>query len=187
MILPIYVYGSDVLRERAKEIDVKTEEGLQDFIDNLYVTMKEADGVGIAAPQVGRSIRLLIVDGADLADEMPELANFKRVMINPVVLWESDETATFSEGCLSVPNLHVDVIRPSEVKIKYINEKLEEVTENFLGFGCRMVQHEMDHLEGVLFVDRATPIRKKMIQGKLANIANGKVHTHYKIVKKNKK
>lgn len=187
MILPIYVYGSDVLRERAKEIDVKAEEGLQEFIDNLYQTMKEADGVGIAAPQVGRSIRLLIVDGADLVDDMPELAGFKRVMINPVVMEESEETVQFSEGCLSIPNIHVDVVRPAQIKVKYTNEKLEEVTENFSGFGCRMVQHEMDHLEGVLSVDHATPIRKKMIQGKLANIANGKTHPHYKIVKKSKK
>lgn len=187
MILPIYVYGSDVLREKAKEVDVKVEMGLQELIDNMYVTMKEADGVGIAAPQVGRSLRLLIVDGADLAEDMPELAGFKRVMINPVLLEESEETIEFSEGCLSVPNIHVDVLRPSGITVKYINEKLEEVTESFTGFGCRMVQHEMDHLDGVLFVDRATPIRKKMIHGKLTNIANGKTHPHYKIIKKTKR
>lgn len=187
MILPIYVYGMEVLRERAKEVDVKAEEGLQEFIDNLYQTMKEADGVGIAAPQVGRLLRILIVDGADLVEDLPELAGFKRVMINPVVLQESEQTAEFSEGCLSVPNLHADVVRPAEITVKYTNEKLEEVTEHFTGFGCRMVQHELDHLDGVLFVDRVSPIRKKMIQGKLANMAAGKVHPHYKVVKKNKK
>lgn len=187
MILPIYVYGTDVLREKAKEVDVQAEEGLGELIDNMYATMKEADGVGIAAPQVGRSLRILIVDGEDLAEDMPELAGFKRVMINPVLLEESEETAEFSEGCLSIPNIHADVVRPAAITVKYINEKLEEKTESFTGFGCRMVQHEMDHLDGVLFVDRVTPIRKKMLQGKLSNIAVGKVHPHYKIVKKTKK
>lgn len=187
MILPIYVYGMEVLREKAREVDVEKEEGLPEFIENLYQTMKEADGVGIAAPQVGRSQRILIVDGADMAEDLPELGGFKRIMINPVVLQESEQTAEFSEGCLSVPSLHADVVRPAEIKVKYINEKLEEVTESFTGFACRMVQHEMDHLDGILFVDRVSPIRKKMIQGKLANMAVGKVHPHYKVIKKAKK
>ncbi len=187
MILPIYVYGTDVLREKAKEVDIKAEEGLAEFIDSMYETMREADGVGLAAPQVGRSLRIIIVDGADLSDDMPELADFKRVMINPVVLRESGETAEYSEGCLSIPNIHADVVRPAAIKVKYIDGCMEEVTEDFSGFACRMVQHEMDHLDGILFTDRVTPIRKKMIQGKLSNIAGGKVHPHYKIIKKNKK
>ena len=182
--LPIYVYGSGVLRERAAEIDVNNTEGLKELIDNMYVTMKESDGVGIAAPQVGKSIRLLIVDGADLVEDMPELEGFKRVMINPVATWESEETAEYSEGCLSVPNIHADVVRPKSMKVKYLNENFEEKEELFEGFACRMVQHEMDHLDGHLFVDRVSPIRKKMIQSKLNNIAAGKVRTHYRIVKK---
>lgn len=187
MILPIHVYGSDVLREKAAEIDLSNTEGLNELIDNMYATMREADGVGIAAPQVGKSVRVVIVDGADLAEDMPELDGFKRVMINPIVLEESQETAEFSEGCLSIPNIHADIIRPAQIKVKYFNEKLDVIEEAFSGFGCRMVQHELDHLDGVLFTDRATPIRKKMIQGKLTNIANGKTHPHYKIFKKNKK
>ena len=154
MILPIYVYGSGVLRERAAEIDVNNTEGLKELIDNMYVTMKESDGVGIAAPQVGKSIRLLIVDGADLVEDMPELEGFKRVMINPVATWESEETAEYSEGCLSVPNIHADVVRPKSMKVKYLNENFEEKEELFEGFACRMVQHEMDHLDGHLFIDR---------------------------------
>lgn len=184
MILPIYIYGSGVLREKAAEVDLNNTEGLQELIENMYQTMKESDGVGIAAPQVGKSLRLLIVDGADLEEDMPELKGFKRVMINPVTVWESNETAEYSEGCLSVPNIHADVIRPKDIRVKYFNEKYEEVEETFTGFGCRMVQHEMDHLDGHLFVDRVSPIRKKMIQSKLNNIAAGKVRTHYKIVKK---
>lgn len=187
MILPIHIFGSDVLRAKAEEIDVTNTEGLQELIDNMYSTMQEADGVGIAAPQVGKSVRLLIVDGADLVEDMPELEGFKRVMINPVVLSESEDTCEYSEGCLSVPNINATITRPSVISVKYLNEKLEEVTEEFTGFACRMVQHELDHLEGVLFVDRAAPIRKKMIQAKLNSIANGKVRTHYRIAKQKRK
>ncbi len=184
MILPIYIYGSGVLRESAAEVDLNNTEGLQELIANMDETMKASDGVGIAAPQVGKSLRLLIVDGSDLAEDMPELEGFKRVMINPVTIWESEEEAEYSEGCLSVPNIHADVKRPAAITVKYYNEKYEKVEENFTGFACRMVQHEMDHLDGHLFVDHVSPIRKKMIQSKLNNIAAGKVRTHYKIVKK---
>lgn len=184
MILPIYVYGSGVLREKAKEVDVTKEEGLQDLIENMYITMKEADGVGIAAPQVGKLLRILIVDGEDLVEDLPELKGFKRVMINPVTTWESDETAEYSEGCLSVPNIHADVIRSKRIKVKYLDEEYQEKEEEFDGFACRMVQHEMDHLDGNLFVDRVSPIRKKMIQAKLNGIAAGKARTHYRIIKK---
>ena len=184
MILPIYIYGSGVLREQAADVDLNNTEGLAELIENMYQTMRESDGVGIAAPQVGKSIRLLIVDGADLAEDMPELEGFKRVMINPELLWESEETCEYSEGCLSVPNVHADVIRPESIKVKYYNEKYELVEEEFKGFACRMVQHEMDHLDGKLFVDHVSQIRKKMIQSKLNNIAAGKVRTHYRIVKK---
>ncbi len=184
MILPIYIYGSGVLREQAAEVDLNNTEGLPELIENMYQTMKESDGVGIAAPQVGKSIRLLIVDGADLVEDMPELEGFKRVMINPVMLWESEQTCEYSEGCLSVPNIHADVVRPESIRVKYYNEKYEQVEEEFKGFACRMVQHEMDHLDGHLFVDHVSQIRKKMIQSKLNNIAAGKVRTHYRIVKK---
>ncbi len=187
MSLPIYVYGSDVLREVAKEIDTNSEETRKE-IDALIVkmvdTMENADGVGLAAPQIGRSIRMVIVDGTPLAEDLEEMVDFKRIMINPVVLEESEDTAEYSEGCLSVPDINANIVRPSKIKVRYINEKYQEVTEEFSGFGCRIVQHELDHLDGVLFVDRATPIRKKMIQGKLTNISNGKARTHYKIVRK---
>ncbi len=183
MILPIYVYGSGVLREKAAEVDLNNTEGLQELIANMDDTMKHSDGVGIAAPQVGKSLQLLIVDGSPLGEDMPELADFRRIMINPVKTWESEETAEYSEGCLSVPDIHADVIRPAEMKVKYFNEKYEEVEELFTGFACRMVQHEMDHLDGYMFVDRVSQIRKKMIQAKLTKIASGKVRTHYKIAK----
>ncbi|MBQ1929974.1 MAG: peptide deformylase [Bacteroidales bacterium] len=184
MILPIYIYGTDVLRAVAEPIDVNTYPNLQELIDNMQETMESADGVGIAAPQVGKSIQLLIVDGAPFGEDDPELAAFRRVMINPQVLEESQETAEYNEGCLSVPNIHADITRPAKIKVKYLDREGKEIVEEFGGFACRMVQHEMDHLIGKMFVDRATPIRKKMISAKLNNIANGKVHPHYKCVKK---
>lgn len=180
MILPIYVYGSAVLNKRAEEVNVNEEKDLQQLISDMHQTMKEADGVGIAAPQVGRSLRVLIVDGSGFEDEMPELKNFVRVMINPVTIEESDKIVSYSEGCLSVPNVHADVERPDKIKVKYLDKDYKEIVEEFDGFGCRMVQHELDHLDGHLFTERVSPIRKKLIQSKLGNIAKGKTHTFYK-------
>lgn len=182
MILPIYVYGSNVLKKRATEVEVDKEEGLQQLIDDMYITMKDADGVGIAAPQIGKSLRIVIVDGSGFDEEdMPELKNFKRVMINPQIIEESEETAEYEEGCLSLPNIHANVTRPKKITVKYLDREYKEVTEDFDGFGCRMVQHEIDHLEGHVFTDRVSQIRKKMLQSKLNNIASGKVKARYKI------
>jgi peptide deformylase len=186
MILPIFVYGADVLREKAKEIDISKEglkEELKVLVANMRETMAKADGVGLAAPQVGLSIRLVIVDGEQLSDDYPELATFKRAMINPVFLEESNEEIEFSEGCLSIPDIHANVIRPKIVKVSYYDEdfiKREEVLDNF---AARMVQHEVDHLEGILFTDKAAPIRKKMLQSKLNDIKVGKTKTFYKIAR----
>ena len=182
MILPIYTYGSPVLREQAKEVDIKME-GLNQLLTDMYETMKHAEGVGIAAPQVGKSLRILIVDGSDLSEDFPELKSFIRYMINPVVLQESAETADYSEGCLSVPDVRADVTRPAKIKVRYVNEKLQEVEEEFDGFACRMVQHEIDHLNGKMFVDRVSPLRKKLMGGKLRRIEKGEVRTRYRTEK----
>lgn len=186
MILPIYVYGAEVLRQKALEVDVKAsgiEQEMKTFISDMYETMYKADGVGLAAPQVGKSIRVLVVDGTLISEDMPELKEFKRAMINPVILEESKESVEFSEGCLSIPNINAYVERPKRIKISYLDTEFNKVTEELEGFACRMVQHEMDHLEGVLFTDRAAPIRKKMLSSKLRNIEAGKVHPSYKIAK----
>lgn len=182
MILPIYVYGSEVLREVAEEVDVEKadKEELRKYIDDMFETMKHADGVGLAAPQVGDSRRILVVDGNDIADVYPYLKGFRRAMINPEVLEESDETADYSEGCLSVPDIHCNVVRPKKMKVRYYDADLKVVEEELDEFACRMVQHEMDHLDGHLFVDRVAPIRRKMIAAKLHNIAKGKARTTYK-------
>lgn len=180
MILPIYLYGSDVLRNENKEVDLQDKEGIEKLLTDMKDTLKVADGCGLAAPQVGVNLRIVIVDGRELTDTYDYLKDFFRVMINPVVLEESDETCEFSEGCLSVPGIYAEVVRPSRIKVEYYNENLEKVVEEFDRFACRMVQHELSHLEGNLFVDNISPIRRKMIMRKLQAISKGNVQTRYK-------
>lgn len=186
MILPIYVYGAPVLRKKAQEVDIQAPEIAQEIkklVSDMWETMENADGVGLAAPQVGKSIRVLIVDGTLLSEDMPELNEFKRAMINPVILEESKETIDYNEGCLSIPDIHASVERSEKIKVSYLDTDFNEVIEELEGFACRMVQHEIDHLEGILFTDRTAPIRKKMLSAKLNNIQAGKAHPSYKIVK----
>ena len=180
MILPIYLYGADVLRNENKEVDLNDKEGIQQLLENMRDTLKVADGCGLAAPQVGVNLRVVIVDGRDLTDTYDYLHDFVRVMINPVVLEESEEVCEYSEGCLSVPGVYAEVTRPSKIKVEYYNENLEKVVEEFDRFGCRMVQHELSHLEGNLFVDNVSPIRRKMLMRKLQAISKGAVQTRYK-------
>lgn len=180
MIKPIYLFGSGVLREAAAEADITKKEEITALVADLKDTLVQADGCGLAAPQIGVSKRVLIVTGDGLDDTYPYLKGFHRTMINPTVLEESSEKCTFSEGCLSVPGVYADVTRPASIKIHYFDEDLKEVTEVLDKFACRMVQHELDHLDGTMFVDKVAPIRKKMIAKKLQNISRGKVSTHYK-------
>ena len=180
MILPIYLYGSEKLRAENMEADLQDKEGLAKLIADMKETLKVADGFGLAAPQVGVNLRVVIVDGTDLSDTYDYLKDFRRTMINPVVVEESEETCEFSEGCLSVPGIYAEVTRPSKIKVEYYNEELEKVVEEFDRFACRMVQHELSHLEGNLFVDNVSPIRRKMILRKLQAISKGTVQTRYK-------
>lgn len=179
-ILPIFLYGADVLREPAADADISQKEYLKGLVEDMKETLESADGCGLAAPQVGVSLRVLIVDGTVVSDVYDYLKDFRRTMINPVVIEESPSTCDYSEGCLSVPGVYADVKRPSRIKVEYYNEDLEKVTEELDKFACRMVQHELDHLDGKLFVDRVAPIRRKMINKKLASISKGKISTHYK-------
>ena len=180
MILPIYLYGADVLRNENKDVDLNDKETVLKLIEDMKDTLKVADGCGLAAPQVGVNLNLVIVDGRDLTDTYDYLHDFFRVMINPVVLEESEDTCEYSEGCLSVPGVYAEVTRPSKIKVEYYNENFEKVVEEFDKFGCRMVQHELSHLEGNLFVDNISPIRRKMITRKLQAISKGAVQTRYK-------
>ena len=180
MILPIYLYGSEVLRRENTEVDLTDKEGIAKLLEDMKDTLKVADGCGLAAPQVGVNKRLVIVDGRELSESYDYLADFFRVMINPVVLEESTEVCEYSEGCLSVPGVYAEVIRPAKIKVEYYNENFEKVVEEFDRFGCRMVQHELSHLEGNLFVDNIPPIRRKMMARKLQSISKGSVQTRYK-------
>ena len=180
MILPIYLYGAEVLRNENVEADLNDKEGILKLIENMQETLKVADGCGLAAPQVGVNQRIVIVDGRELSDTYDYLQDFVRIMINPVVLEESEETCEYSEGCLSVPGVYAEVVRPSKIKVEYYNEKFEKIVEEFDRFACRMVQHELSHLEGNLFVDNISPIRRKMIARKLQGISKGSVQTRYK-------
>ena len=180
MILPIYLYGSEVLRRENVDVDLADKEGIAKLLDDMRETLKVADGCGLAAPQVGVNKRLVIVDGRELTDTYDYLHDFVRIMINPVVVEESEQVCEYSEGCLSVPGVYAEVTRPVKIKVEYYNENFEKVTEEFDRFACRMVQHELSHLEGNLFVDNVSPIRRKMIARKLQAISKGAVQTRYK-------
>ena len=178
MILPIYLYGQPVLRKQAEEIEQTPE--LKQFIADMYETLTQAEGCGLAAPQVGKPWRLFVVDGTELAEDYPECKDFKRAFINPELIEESEETCTYSEGCLSLPGISENVVRPATIKIRYLDEDFKEHEETFTGFQARIVQHEYDHLEGHVFTDRISPIRKTFVRNKLASIAKGKTGARYK-------
>ena len=179
MIRPIYLYGSGVLREKAAPAELEKKEEIKQLVADLWDTLADSEGCGLAAPQIGESTRVVVVDGDVMSDIYDYLKGFKRVIINPEILEESEEKVTYSEGCLSIPNIYCDVLRPAKMTLRYYNENFEQVTETLDKFACRMVQHELSHLDGNLFTDNVPPIRKKMISGKLQNIAKGKVHPHY--------
>lgn len=180
MILPIYLYGAEVLRKKSIEADLNDKERILKLVADMKETLKEADGCGLAAPQVGVDERILIVDGTDMADVYPYLKDFRRTMINPVVTEESGTRCSYQEGCLSVPGIYADVNRPSAITVEYYDENFNKVTEHLDKFACRMVQHELGHLEGELFTDIVAPVRKKMIARKLQNIEKGRIATRYK-------
>ncbi|MDR3180393.1 MAG: peptide deformylase [Prevotellaceae bacterium] len=179
MVLSIYVYGSAVLKKKALPL-TKDYQGLQQLIADMKDTLAHAEGVGLAAPQVGHSIRLFIVDGAPFQKNEASLATFQRVMINPEITEYSEETSSFNEGCLSVPDIHEDVVRPVAVRIRYLDEQFEAREEYLQGIAARIVQHEFDHLEGNIFTEKLSPIRRKLVSGKLKNIARGKASAAYK-------
>lgn len=180
MIYPVTVYGDQILRKKAVPIN-KDHEGLTEIIENLWETMYHSDGVGLAAPQVGLSIRLFVIDASSGADDEPELKGFKKVFINPEIISAGGEEWMMNEGCLSLPEIREDVKRPDEVRIKYLDENFEPHEEVYKGYAGRIIQHEYDHLEGKLFIDYLSPLRKRLLKSKLTHIATGKVQPHYRI------
>ena len=181
MILPIYLYGQPVLRKEAEELTPDYPK-LKELVADMYETMYESDGVGLAAPQVGLPIRLIVIDADVLKDSFPELEGVKLTLVNPELdILEDGEKVTREEGCLSVPGLHEPVTRYEKVRLNWLDENFEEHEQVFEGFLARIIQHEYDHLDGTLYVDRISPIRKQLIRGKLHNIAEGKVRCDYKV------
>lgn len=180
MILPVVVYGHPVLRKVAEEID-ENYEGLNELIDNMWQTMYNSEGIGLAAPQIGKSIRLIVIDADPLSDEFPELEGFKRVLINPVIIEYGDEVVDESEGCLSLPGIREEVKRPTKIKVEYEDVNFDVHEEVLEGFAARVVQHEYDHVEGKLFVDHLSPLKKRLLKGKLNAISKGKVDVNYRI------
>ncbi|MGO3109323.1 MAG: peptide deformylase [Sphingobacterium sp.] len=186
MKLPIIAYGDPVLRKKTEEIDADYP-NLKQLIDDMFDTMYAARGVGLAAPQIGLPIRLFVIDASPFAedDEYSEgnasLNEFKKVLINPIIVEETGEKWAFSEGCLSIPDINEDVMRPRNVVINYLDENFEEVEVELSGLAARIVQHEYDHIEGKLFVDKLGPLKKAMLKGKLDAISKGMVQVDYKM------
>lgn len=180
MILPVYVYGQPVLRKVAHDI-TPDYPNLKGLIDNMFETMYNADGVGLAAPQVGLDIRLFVIDLGPMGEDDPKYKGFKKVFINAHILERKGEIKTVQEGCLSLPGLHESVAREETVVIRYMDENFVEHEEEYSDFFARCIQHEYDHIDGVLFIDKISPIRKQLVKSKLSNMLKGKTDCHYRV------
>ena len=172
------MYGDPVLRKRAQNI--KTGSDVKTLVLDMFETMHGANGIGLAAPQIGKSVRLFVVDGSTLEDE-PELVDFRKVFINPEMLKEQGEPWPFEEGCLSIPGIREDISRKAKIRIRYFDENWIPFEEGFDGVKGRIIQHEYDHIEGKLFIDYLTPLKKRLLKRKLSNISKGDVETEYRI------
>ena len=183
MLLPIYLYGQAVLRKEAAEVSADYP-NLKELAENMFQTMAKANGVGLAAPQVGLALRMFVVDGNGLEEDYPECQNFRRCMINPEIVEQSKDTVVKDEGCLSIPGIYEAVKRPEWIVIRYQDENMEQHEEKITGFAARMTLHEYDHLDGKMFIDHLSPLRKQLIKNKLSAILKGKVSTSYKVKQK---
>lgn len=180
MILPVYVYGQPVLRKVAEDI-APDYPNLKELIQNMFETMKNADGVGLAAPQIGLPIRVVAIDLDVMSDECPEYKDFRKAYINAHILERSGEEVSMEEGCLSLPGIHESVKRCNKIHVKYLDENFVEHDEIVEGYLARVMQHEFDHLDGKMFIDHLSPLRKQMIKGKLNAMLKGKAHCTYKV------
>ena len=180
MLLPIYSYGQPVLKKMAEDITTDYP-GIQDLIESMWETMCHADGVGLAAPQVGKPIRLFVVDTIQIMEEGKETEGLKRVFINAHKVEEAGEPWTYEEGCLSIPDVRGDVDRPPQLRLRYLDEHFEEHEEVFTGINARVIQHEYDHIDGILFTEHLKPLKRRLVQRKLEDIKKGKVKVEYKM------
>jgi peptide deformylase len=189
MILPIVAYGSPILRRRAEEI-TKEYPGLQKLLDDMWETMYYSNGVGIAAPQVNKSVRIFIVDSEQIIEnlepeekeEYPGDKGIKQVFINPEIIEFNGKEWPYNEGCLSIPKVREDVVRPGDITIRWVNEKFEPQEASFTGITARVIQHEYDHLEGKLFIDYLSPLKRRLLKGKLLDISKGKIKMDYRLI-----
>ncbi len=181
MILPVYAYGSPVLKKVAEDITAGYA-GLDQLIADMFETMWAADGVGLAAPQIGLAIRLFVMDARVYSEEDPALKDFKKVFINAHILERTGEEELIQEGCLSVPNIHEDILRPGRIRIQYQDENFTGHDEWFDGMIARIIQHEYDHLDGILFPELLSPLKKRLLKGKLRDISTGKITVKYRMV-----
>ena len=187
MVLPIVAYGDAVLRKKGKEI-TKDYPKLNDLIANMYETMYGAYGVGLAAPQIGLPIRLFIIDASPFAEdevlseeEREYLKDFKQTFINPKLINEEGNEWAFNEGCLSIPDIREDVFRQPKITLEYFDEDFKKHKKEFEGLAARIIQHEYDHIEGILFTDKISTLKKRLIKAKLNNISKGKINVDYRM------
>lgn len=181
MIYPIVVYGHPVLKKVASDVE-KDYPDLQKLVVDLFDTMYHSEGLGLAAPQIGKSIRLFVIDGAPVAEDEPELADFKKAFINAHIIEKCGELVPMNEGCLSIPNIREEVKRESHIRIQYYDENWEYHDEVFDGYKARIIQHEYDHLDGILFTEKINPLKKQLLRGKLLDISKGKFEADYKTI-----
>lgn len=180
MILPIYTYGQGVLRKVAEDIPADYP-NLKDLIQDMFETLTDSDGIGLAAPQIGKAIRVVVIDLDVLSDDLPEYKGFKKVFINPHILeYDDTHTDTMEEGCLSLPGIHERVTRPTRIYVKYVDEDFNEHEEWVEGYLARVMQHEFDHLDAKMFVDRIAPLRKQLIKSKLKALLQGRFNCSYR-------
>jgi peptide deformylase len=188
MILPIVAYGTSVLRKKSKEID-KDYPKLKEIVENMYETMYAAFGIGLAAPQIGLPIRIFLVDTSPFAEdddvleeeELEFLKDFKQTFINAKMLEEDGDEWSFNEGCLSIPDVREDVFRKPDITIEYYDEDFKKHTKSFSGLAARVIQHEYDHIEGILFTDKLSSFKKRLLKTKLSNISKGKIKVDYRM------
>ena len=181
MTYPIVVYGHPILRRISEDID-KDYPGLNQIIDDLFETMYSSEGLGLAAPQIGKSIRIFVIDGKPLSDDEPELSDFRKVFINARITEKFGDLQIMNEGCLSIPNLREEVNRESHIRITYYDENWEFHDETYEGYKARIIQHEYDHLDGILFTDKVSPLRKRLLKSKLTAISKGKFEADYRTI-----
>ncbi len=181
MTYPIVIYGHPLLRRVAADID-RDYPGLEQLIADLFETMYNSEGLGLAAPQIGKSIRIFVIDGKPAAEDEPTLADFKKAFINPHIIEKTGESVPMTEGCLSIPNLRDEVYRESRIRITYFDEEWNFHDKVYEGYAARIIQHEYDHLDGILFTDKVSPLRKRLLKSKLTAISKGRFEADYRTI-----